>query len=336
MTKLCPNCQTANRENSRFCVQCGFVLQNALPPVKKPTPSPPQNNPYKTPLPSSPKRPSRARSFRPILILTGAIGGIVLLIGCSILLGFALRSYGNPTPTPTIQPTVVIPGTTIEMPMVTDEQEIEIGREIDKKVREEYNVDDSSEEQKHIEQIGRTLIGFSDRPNLPYHFTILETNEINAFAAPGGYIYVSRGMVDFIQSDDELAGVLAHEISHIGRRHSAKQIEAITAAQLVAEQIKEQNEQLARIYEEEITVIATKAVAQILLTGWGREQELEADQYAVIYMTKAGYPPQALIDLFERMDNSFGSEEGGPAERLFATHPPFPDRIARIKETMDS
>jgi len=184
-----------------------------------------------------------------------------------------------------------------------------------------------------VVRIGNALVPHSQRQNIPYSFKVVDTDEVNAFALPGGYIYVTRGMVEFVEEDHELAGVIGHEIAHVALRHSARLIENLAAAQAAIDLVTTSSEELERIYQDNATQLAINAVTQIVVNGWGRENELDADQYGTIYMARASYDPFEIIDLFERM----GEQEDSPSDPLalmFATHPPFPDRIARVRETI--
>lgn len=251
----------------------------------------------------------------------------------------------DPTSTPdspTVVPTTArpedcsgygIPGTDLKLPCVTDEDEIEIGRDVDEELLKEYTVYVNEAELERVTNIGNAILPYSDRPHLPYKYTLLDTNEINAFAVPGGSIYVTRGMLEFVENNDELASIMGHEIAHIGRRHSARQIEAVTAAEFALRLLTGALD-LETIYEDESAQIATLITAQLLFSGWGRNMEYEADEYGVIYMAHAGYNPRAAITLFQRIEVEFPTGDGDVIDRMTSTHPPFPDRVTHIEEVI--
>lgn len=237
-----------------------------------------------------------------------------------------------PIEIPTLSP-VTVPGLDIELPRLTDEEEIEIGREAAAEFESENRISRDPALVQRVEQIGSALVPNSQRRNIEYTFKVVDTGEVNAFALPGGYIYITRGMVEFVEQDHELAGVLGHEIAHVALRHSARLIENLAAAQAAIDLVTASSEELASIYQDNSTRLAINAVTQIVVNGWGRENELDADQHGTIYMARSGYNPYKIIDLFERM----GAQEtvpGDPLALMFATHPPFPDRIRRVRETI--
>lgn len=229
-----------------------------------------------------------------------------------------------------------IPGSSLELPRLSDEQEIEIGRQSDLEVRGQYPVSTDAAAAARINNIGLSLVPHSDRPHLPYHFTLLETDEINAFAFPGGYIYVTRGMLDFVVSDAELASVMAHEIAHVGRRHGARRVEIFTATEFALELIAGLNEDMAQIYEDKAAQIAANMASQVLFSGWSRTQEFEADEYGVIYLAAAGYEAETAVSVLQRMNDTFTQQPTHPIQHLLDTHPPFPDRIQHVQETIEA
>lgn len=228
---------------------------------------------------------------------------------------------------------IYIPGLDIEieLPQLTTEEEIEIGREAAAEVEREYPISSDSDLIERVKRIGNSLIPHQPRNDISYVFKIIDTPDINAFALPGGFIYIFRGMLDYVTSDDELAGVIGHEIAHVALRHGAQQIEAITAGQVALETVILGDPDLETIYQDQSVQIATAVVATIALNGWGRQAELDADEYGTIYMAHAGHEPQAVINLFERFAAEGGGEIGDPLEKLLATHPPFADRIERVE-----
>ena len=238
-----------------------------------------------------------------------------------------------PEPTPTLAP-LTIPGTDIEVPRITDEEEIDIGREIATNVEAQFGVYHNPTQLNRVAAIGQAILPHTDRSHLPYTFTLLDTAEINAFAVPGGFIYVTRGMLDFVRSDDELAGVIGHEIAHVARRHGASRLETFALAEATARRLVESEPRLGDIYATEEGRFATEMTAFLLFNGWSRQQEFEADEYGTIYMARAGYDPQAIIHLFNRMERIFASGDDDALSRLFRTHPPFPDRVQRIEHVI--
>ena len=229
---------------------------------------------------------------------------------------------------------VSVPGLGIELPHLTDEEEIEIGREAAEEFERENPLSNDPVLTSRVEGIGNALLPYTPRQNLPYTFKVVDTNEINAFALPGGFIYVTRGMIEYVEEDHELAGVIGHELAHVGLRHSARLIENLAAANAALDLILSSSEELESIYRDNSTQLAIDAVATIVINGWGRENELDADQHGTIYMARANFIPREIIDLFSRMKEEEG-EPSDPMSLMFSTHPPFSERIERVRETID-
>jgi predicted Zn-dependent protease len=196
-----------------------------------------------------------------------------------------------------------------------------------------YKVYSNDAATHYINMIGQTLALASDKPETfgGYHFLILDTDEINAFAAPGGLIFISQGMLRLCRTEDQLAGVLAHEVAHVNLRHAIGSIsnsrwtQAFTilgtesARSLGGEQLSE----LTGIFEGSINDITRT----LMTSGYGRKQEKQADARAIVFMRRLGYNPAALVQVLANMEKQLK-----PGGRDFAaTHPPPDARIADLK-----
>ena len=229
---------------------------------------------------------------------------------------------------------VTLPGLGIEVPHLTDEEEIEIGREAAAEFEAENPISSDPTLVERVERIGRAMLPHTPRQNLPYTFKVVDSDEINAFAIPGGFIYVTRGMIEFVEEDHELAGVIGHELAHIALRHSAQLIENLAATQAALDAISAASPELDTIYRNNSTQLAIDAVASIVINGWGRENELDADEHGTVYMARAAFQPLEIIDLFERMQLE-EEQPTDPMALLFATHPPFRERIQRVRQAIE-
>jgi len=229
---------------------------------------------------------------------------------------------------------VVAPGGKIDIPRVSDEEEIEIGRESAAEFERQYPISRNPALVQRIEKIGAELLPHQPRQNLPFQFQVVAIDDINAFAMPGGFISLTRGMLNFVENDDELAGVIGHEIAHVALRHSAQQIELVTAAQAAMQRLSTHDPNLGSIYENQGAQIAVEVTSNILLRGWGREAELDADENGTLYMAAAGYDPQGILNLFSRLAN-YESQPSNSLERMLATHPSFSERTARVEQTIE-
>ena len=184
------------------------------------------------------------------------------------------------------------------------------------------------EAQYRVNVIGRWLASQTSRPDLPWAFAVIDSPEYNAFAAPGGYIMITRGMYELISSDIELAGVLAHEITHVVQRDHyeviRKQVSMEAGKDVVSDQIHTGGGltgSLARDYVE-------KNGASILLTQLDRDAEYRADEIALVYLARSGMNPLALYSILQKM-LAMGDPETGLAE-LYKTHPSLGDRLDLI------
>lgn len=213
---------------------------------------------------------------------------------------------------------------------ITPEQEYYIGRTVAAMVINQYKPLANEGANHYLNVLGQTLAQFSDKPETfgGYHFLILETEEVNAFAAPGGLVFVSRGMLKCCQSEDAVAAVLAHEIGHVEKQHGLQAIKKsrLTSALtiLATEGAKsfggEDLVQLTEAFEGSITDIT----ATMMNSGYARGCERQADQAAVTILRRAGYDPNAIVSMLREMKKYLK-----PDGRDFAkTHPAPDDRIA--------
>ena len=213
----------------------------------------------------------------------------------------------------------------------TPEQEHYIGRTVGAVVVSRYRPLDNEQAHRYLNLLGQTLAQFSDRPETfgGYHFLVLETDDVNAFAAPGGLIFVSRGMIRCCRSEDALAAVLAHEISHVTLRHGMQAIKKgrITSALTIigAESAKsfggEELTRLTEAFEGSISDITST----MMNSGYSRAFERDADRAAVTVLQRAGYDPQGLVDMLLEMKKHLK-----PGGIDFAKTHPSPD--SRIKD----
>jgi len=216
---------------------------------------------------------------------------------------------------------------------ITPEQEYYIGRTVAATVLKTYKVYDKAAANQYLNVLGQTLAMFSDRPETfgGYHFVIMETDEINAFAAPGGLIMISRGLLRCCKSEDALAAVVAHEIGHVENRHGLKAIRkgrltsALTILALEAgKNLGGQNlAEVTKAFEGSISDITST----LMNSGYARALESEADAAAVKIMKQAGYNPAALLDMLEQMKKNMKPDGHGFAK----THPSPDDRIKSVR-----
>ncbi len=180
---------------------------------------------------------------------------------------------------------------------------------------------------RYVQSVGQKLAPFSNRPNLPYEFKIVNHSVPNAWAMPGGKIVINRGLLIQLESEAELAAVLGHEITHAALRHGAKSMEramVITASMVAANIFIQQNNNTL----QKQAVLGTAALSAMLLqTKYSRNAELEADKYGMDYMVKAGYDPAGAVQLQALFMKMLDKKSPHWVEGLFASHPPSKERL---------
>ncbi|MCS7264746.1 MAG: M48 family metallopeptidase [Armatimonadetes bacterium] len=203
--------------------------------------------------------------------------------------------------------------------LISRNQEIEIGKEVAAALERQYGVWDNPEQTRRIERIGRSLVAVCERKDMPYTFKILnERKELNAMAAPGGFIYITRALLEALESDDEVAFVLGHEIGHIAGDHIRKQISQGMVGSILLDILTGGASQIVRI--------GSDIMFALYQSGYSRQHERDADTRGVRYMKAAGYNPIAAITALKKL----GSERYKGLVRWFGTHPDIPSRIERI------
>lgn len=219
--------------------------------------------------------------------------------------------------------------------LVSEAQEIAIGRREDPKVKTQYGAYDDPALQDYVNGIGQRLARASHRPELEYHFLVVDSPEVNAFALPGGYIYMTRGILAYLNSEAELAAVLGHELGHVTARHSVQQLSAATAANVGVN--------ILQIFvpgaRGGLGGSAVNLLGGALLSGYGREHELEADRLGAEYLARTGYDPQAMVKVVgvlknqELFDAEVAKAEGRPPRAyhgVFASHPDNDTRLQQV------
>jgi predicted Zn-dependent protease len=220
---------------------------------------------------------------------------------------------------------------------ITPEQEYYIGRAVGANILTRYKIWNGNPAlTKYLNEICSAIVINSPRPEIynGYHVAILDSQEINAFATPGGHIFVTRGLIACTDSEDALAGVIAHEIGHIQLQHSIKAIKnsritqailvtgSSTAGALGNQEIRE----LASVMDESVNEIISTLVEK----GYSRDQEFDADTAALALMASAGYEPSSLISMLHLLEKNQGSSAGG----FTKTHPTPAQRIANAENSV--
>jgi predicted Zn-dependent protease len=220
------------------------------------------------------------------------------------------------------------PGGKKSLILISTSEEVSIGKSVADDVESQNKVTDDSVLANYIYRMGQNLAKVSDRTDIEYHFKVLESPEINAFACPGGFIYIYTGLLKTMDNEAQLSGVLAHEIGHVVARHSVKRLQQVLGLQVLLA--------IALGESSEVTQKAVSAGLVLILQGYSRQNEFEADYNGAYYMTKAGYHPRGMIQLFGKFQEMEKDRKNTFLDQLLASHPPTADRIAKVEEQIKS
>ncbi len=213
---------------------------------------------------------------------------------------------------------------------VSTSEEIEIGGNLISGLLGAAPLVDDPGLQQYVNDVGFWVAAQSGRKNLPWRFGVIESDGINAFAAPGGYVVITRGLFELLQNEAQLAAVLAHEIAHVVRKHHLKALQKtmkrdfwarVTVGAVSDEEDREKLREMIN------------AGVQLYATGLDRDYEYDADLRGVVLAARAGYDPYALLDVLTTIESI--DPESDALGVMLKTHPPTADRLARLGEKMD-
>lgn len=212
--------------------------------------------------------------------------------------------------------------------LMSESTEIEKGQELHAEMLQQNPIYDDPELQAYVEKIGQKMAAVSHRPDLDYVFTIIDSPDINAFALPGGFVYVNRGLLNYLNSEAQLAAVLGHEIGHITARHAVRQQTAARSASAAS---------IALIFATGVDLRETTSlISGALISGYGRDMELEADSLGAEYLYNAGYNPLAMVEVIEVLKNHedftkrTSNRTAVAYHGLFASHPRNDTRLQEV------
>lgn len=205
--------------------------------------------------------------------------------------------------------------------LIGDTQEVAIGLQAAREVVAAAPIYQDPTLANYVQSLGSRIAARTERTNLPWTFTVLQATEPDAFALPGGYIFITTGMIQRMRDEAELAGVLSHEIGHVTARHSVELIRQAAVAQGVTAAVLGD--------QQGPTAIVANVVSTLVLRGYGRAKELEADQIGARYAALNGFDPRALGDMLNRLE-----AEGGATPNWLqplATHPTLAERLTGLQ-----
>ena len=223
---------------------------------------------------------------------------------------------------------------------MSEKKEAEIGKKMHEDILAKMRTYDNPKIVDYVRRIGESLAANSDRPDIDYTFTVLDSPDINAFATPGGYIYVNRGLLAYLDSEAELAGVLAHEIAHVTERHASRQdwmgkgSNVASAVVGILAAISTGSGAVGNVTQDAANMAGTAMVR-----GYGRDMELEADREGARFMHKTGYDPQAMVEIlgalkdqesFARVKARKEGKQAATYHGVFSTHPENDERLKEV------
>ena len=207
-----------------------------------------------------------------------------------------------------------------------DAEEIAIGRQIAGNLLGASHLVKDAQLQKYVNQVGEWVASQSERPDLPWHFGVIQTEDVNAFAAPGGYIFVTMGLYRLLQNEADLAGVLGHEVGHVIRKHHLKilqQSRLVDAGGKVLANGIGGSDKVQQLIG---------SGAEIVARGLDKDAEFEADRIGIVLATRAGYDAYGLPSVLQQIGHA--SNDEGQVALLFKTHPHPDERLARLDSVM--
>ena len=212
-----------------------------------------------------------------------------------------------------------------ELMLMSSSDELAMGQQTDPQILGTYGKYEDADLARYVSALGKRLGALSHQPNLAYTIQVLDSPVVNAFAVPGGYVYLTRGILAYLNDEAELAGVVAHEIGHIAARHSAQQYSKAQFAQLGLGL----GSVLSKTFRKYAGV--AQAGVELLFLSFSRSDEREADSLGVEYSAKAGYDSNHMANLFVSLERLNPGESQGGLPGWFSTHPNPENRIAAIK-----
>jgi predicted Zn-dependent protease len=217
-----------------------------------------------------------------------------------------------------------------ELSLVSEAQEIQMGQQAAQEVAQTIGLYDDANAQAYVAEIGKPIAASSERPNLPWEFHVVDDASVNAFALPGGFIYVTRGLMTTINDEAEFATVIGHEIGHVTNRHSVQMISKSQLAQLGLG--------IGSILSSDIAKFGQLASAglQVLFLKYSRDAENQADQAGFRYALNQGYDVREMPKVFQTLDRISQTGGGGKLPEWLATHPNPGNRIKHIETMLDT
>lgn len=211
---------------------------------------------------------------------------------------------------------------------ISEQEEIELGRGISANILGAAPLVRDEQLQRYVNRVGLWLALQTERPNLPWRFGVIDSSDVNAFAMPGGTILITRGMYQRLRDEGELAGVLAHEISHVVEKHQVKAIKKAMGREFANDMAAEVTGNSSNEAVRRFGAKAFSAGTEVFVRGLDKNDEYQADQHGMVIAARGGYNPFGLAGVLQTLDAS--SAQDGSMALMFSTHPTAASRIERL------
>jgi predicted Zn-dependent protease len=212
---------------------------------------------------------------------------------------------------------------------INEPQEITLGEGIASNLLGAAPLLDNPAVQQYVNRVGRWLTLQTERPDLPWQFGVLDDNDVNAFAAPGGYVFITKGLLAQMNSEAELAGVLAHEISHVVRKHHLQAIKKGAQTELLSDLA---NDAIKSNGQDPRLTKLVSAGTEVYARGLDKNDEYEADRMGVVIAARAGYDPYGLPAVLQTLQSLNPGDSS--VALMFKTHPALADRLSLLDQEM--
>lgn len=207
--------------------------------------------------------------------------------------------------------------------MISTAEEVSMGKDFAIEIENEFEVHNDPELTAYVQSVGGRIAAICHRQDIQYHFKVVRSDEMNAFALPGGFIYIYTGLLKVLDDESQLAAVLAHEVGHVTARHSAERLTAMLGAQAALGLLLGSN-------PAEYKVLIANIFTTTGFLAYSRSAEYEADRLGTAYTSLAGYDPEGVAELLGKFVDS-EAREPSKLEQWLSTHPPARDRIGKVE-----
>ncbi len=216
---------------------------------------------------------------------------------------------------------------------LSESEEVQLGTEAEPEFIKQYGgLVPSPEVQTYVKNLGLKLAKLTERPSLPWNFNVLNSDDVNAFAIPGGKVFITRGLLSRMTNEAQLAGVLGHECGHVTGQHAGKQITQQQGAAILLQGAQMGAEQAgANPTLIQLGAVGGNVATQGFLLKFSRDDEYEADHLGLRYMSKAGYNPLAMVQVMEILEKASGGASAGGLSEWTSTHPLTQNRIKELE-----